>query len=392
MAKLLLLFATVLFCAAFGNAQAPDDKEKEEKYDSCADVDVDYSGFDIILRPNVPTWRHCARSCKASPDCKVFTYVFDTKCCYHKEAGAAANKESGTGKISASEDCGLYPTEIMDTCEGDDITLECPVGQRIKISAANFGRLTLDVCPPQKAADLKSTTCEDPTSVAKIRQSCQMKQSCTTLASTLVFGDPCRGTSKYLTVSFYCVPEPVTINVSPNYPTKAIDGGMCYFPKQYHLDKSNLVGTIPKLGKSYEISFSVWPISFPKGWSNLIHFTTGGNIGAYGSRTPAVFFNSDLGGDTSPAKMYTASAISGNDNDFYEIPKPTLKKWMSMKIIQQVEDGKYYFFVFTNDKLFKKVENSQPVEFKDLQLYVGDPWYTPTDAWIKNLCISTKYL
>ena len=41
-------------------------------------------------------------------------------------------------------------------------------------------------------------------SLTKVKQACEGKPSCTLSASNGVFGDPCRGTYKYLDVKYVC--------------------------------------------------------------------------------------------------------------------------------------------------------------------------------------------
>jgi len=385
-----IFIATILLCFAFGYVHSQAVKkgeQKQEKFDSCADVDVDYKGGDIKLEQNIPSWRACARRCKRSKDCEVFTYVFKTKCCYHKSASALNNKQSGIGKISAKQNCGLYATKIMNTCEGDDITFECPAGKAIKIAAANYGRLTRDICPN---ANAKSITCEDPSSFVKVKQRCELKQSCTMLASNLIFGDPCKGTSKYLTVSFYCIPRPLDITLSPGVSMKRTDGGGCFFPKQSLLQKSTKLGTIASLHKTYEVSFEMWPITIKKGWTNVIHLSRGENNRRYGDRIPAVFFW-QTGNEDTPADMFIAAAVNNNKNTFKKAySKAPLKTWYKVKVQQQKVDGKYVYSLFINGKQVYKIVNKRPTVFKNVAVYASDPWFSATQVWIRNLCLSTK--
>ncbi|XP_035672719.1 IgGFc-binding protein-like [Branchiostoma floridae] len=86
-------------------------------------------------------------------------------------------------------------------CEHSDLTLTCSEGYEVAIESANYGRTDGTTCPHQAMSD---TNCLEPNSVAIVRAPCRDRSTCTISASNSVFGDPCYGTYKYLTVEFFC--------------------------------------------------------------------------------------------------------------------------------------------------------------------------------------------
>ena len=56
---------------------------------------------------------------------------------------------------------------------------------------------------------MKDTKCYHYTvSLEKVKSECEDKKKCSLYASNVVFGDPCVGTFKYLSVTYYCtIPE-----------------------------------------------------------------------------------------------------------------------------------------------------------------------------------------
>ncbi|XP_035990694.1 L-rhamnose-binding lectin SML-like [Fundulus heteroclitus] len=88
-------------------------------------------------------------------------------------------------------------------CEHSLSNLRCDEGQVIVIYGADYGRRDHNTCAYERAAmHIKNTACYSPT--IKVAESCQGKNSCTVVASNSVFGDPCRGTFKYLEVAYAC--------------------------------------------------------------------------------------------------------------------------------------------------------------------------------------------
>ncbi|XP_019718506.1 L-rhamnose-binding lectin SML-like isoform X1 [Hippocampus comes] len=89
------------------------------------------------------------------------------------------------------------------TCEGSVAYLYCGMGSVITIYGADYGRRDQTTCSYRRAPrELKNVTCLQPT--ALVAQMCNGKFSCSVTASNAVFKDPCKGTYKYLEISYAC--------------------------------------------------------------------------------------------------------------------------------------------------------------------------------------------
>ena len=86
-------------------------------------------------------------------------------------------------------------------CEHKPMNMACEAGQVISIQSAMYGRRKAKVCP---GANDGKTNCEAKNSLKVVQGLCDGKEKCQVKASNGVFGDPCRGTFKYLQVSYSC--------------------------------------------------------------------------------------------------------------------------------------------------------------------------------------------
>ncbi|OWF49551.1 L-rhamnose-binding lectin CSL3 [Mizuhopecten yessoensis] len=91
-------------------------------------------------------------------------------------------------------------TEVV--CEGRRKTIKCDAGETIKVMSSMYGRTTKSVCPNRATYNVK---CKATSSMAKVSEACDGTSECILSASNTVFGDPCRGTYKYLEVEYKCI-------------------------------------------------------------------------------------------------------------------------------------------------------------------------------------------
>ncbi|XP_052760315.1 L-rhamnose-binding lectin ELEL-1-like [Mya arenaria] len=88
-------------------------------------------------------------------------------------------------------------------CEGSKGYIQCPPGQKIAVYNAYYGRThNGSICPHAVTSD---QNCRASGSFNKIKNACHNKQRCYLAANNGVYGDPCRGTYKYIEVKFSCV-------------------------------------------------------------------------------------------------------------------------------------------------------------------------------------------
>ena len=76
------------------------------------------------------------------------------------------------------------------------------------------------------------------------------------------------------------------------------------FPDEQRLKSNTLLKVIPQLHPSYTVKFELKPSKVTRGWSNIVHFTTGGNCCGVGDRIPGVWFYSGT------TKLLICSAIN----------------------------------------------------------------------------------
>ncbi|XP_076332623.1 latrophilin Cirl-like isoform X8 [Tachypleus tridentatus] len=98
-------------------------------------------------------------------------------------------------------------------CEGRDLNITCRPGYRIHLIRANYGRFSIALCNENGALHW-SVDCMSRNSFRVMQDSCGMKSSCGLPASSLVFGDPCPGTLKYLEAHYRCVPDIISTTTS----------------------------------------------------------------------------------------------------------------------------------------------------------------------------------
>ena len=145
------------------------------------------------------------------------------------------------------------------------------------------------------------------------------------------------------------------------------------------IQKSNLLTTLPHLGKIYFLSFEVKPSSVGSGSQNILHFTTGGN----NIRIPAVFFVNGI--------LTIFSAVNGNRNYKYQYTKKyTANRWFSIDIFQELIGERYIFKIKVDGKTVHEVENKIPKDFYNVDIYVSDPWNKNFKGLIRNLLITKE--
>ncbi|XP_058641924.1 L-rhamnose-binding lectin CSL3-like [Onychostoma macrolepis] len=106
------------------------------------------------------------------------------------------------------------PAETSVTCHGGYSYLKCENG-KIQINTANYGRTDKITCSEGRPSEhLQNTNCYSPNALAPVSKSCNGLESCEVFATHTVFTDPCFGTYKYLTISYFCVQPTVRSSVA----------------------------------------------------------------------------------------------------------------------------------------------------------------------------------
>ena len=93
---------------------------------------------------------------------------------------------------------------MLRVCEGKTMTIKCKQGMAINVLEASYGRHHgKEVCRTSTTW-IKTKDCHSVNTLSKVQELCQGKNSCIIASKNKQFGDPCKGTYKYLTVNYEC--------------------------------------------------------------------------------------------------------------------------------------------------------------------------------------------
>ena len=132
------------------------------------------------------------------------------------------------------------------------------------------------------------------------------------------------------------------------------------------------------------MKFQVFPKHFQRGWTNVIHLTTGGNCCGNGQRIPAVWFHSSSTRAT-VNRMHICSSINNRGNHCYNPRNIPRGKWTDVEISQRPEGAWYRYEVKINGKVVASTINRAAREFRNVKVYASDPWYNGAAGSIRNL-------
>ncbi|XP_077977208.1 L-rhamnose-binding lectin CSL3-like isoform X2 [Glandiceps talaboti] len=98
-----------------------------------------------------------------------------------------------------------FDGDVHTVCEHETMSISCCDDNYVlSIIHASYGRHDSTTCASGKA--VLTTNCEASKSLEVLKQKCNGESECSFDASNSVFGDPCSGTFKYLTVTYVCLP------------------------------------------------------------------------------------------------------------------------------------------------------------------------------------------
>ncbi|XP_038079205.1 uncharacterized protein LOC119746366 [Patiria miniata] len=87
-------------------------------------------------------------------------------------------------------------------CQGSNLGLDCKSGYVIKINYALYGRVHgSGVC---NSNSLGNFNCQAENALSVVKNKCEGKKWCSVPANNYTFGNPCKGTHKYLFVRYWC--------------------------------------------------------------------------------------------------------------------------------------------------------------------------------------------
>ena len=105
----------------------------------------------------------------------------------------------------------------------------------------------------------------------------------------------------------------------------------------------------------------------PGSWTSLFHLTTGEDSGV-GGRIPAVFVNQDK-------YFHHCYHVNGDDN-YCQNYDYELNKDYHFEISQNKNsEGEAVYSIKVNGETLHEIVNTTPLKFKDVKLYLSDPWF-----------------
>ena len=133
------------------------------------------------------------------------------------------------------------------------------------------------------------------------------------------------------------------------------------------LTKGNHVWSINDWSNEFKVEYDVIVNKeLPGSWKSLFHLTTGEDLGV-GGRIPAVFVN--------PDKYFFCYHVNGDD-DYCQSYNYELNKEYHFEISQHKNSkGEAIYNIKVNGKTFYEIVNTTPLKFKDIKLYLSDPWH-----------------
>merc|ERR1712127_791983 len=119
-----------------------------------------------------------------------------------------------TKKTTTKVVCGTNNKKINKrvACEGSGVRLCCKSKNVLQVRRANYGRTNRGTCSRRT---LKPIKCINKKTIKIVRRLCNGKRNCILKANNRVFGDACKGVTKYLEVDFNCVPKPKPTTKKP---------------------------------------------------------------------------------------------------------------------------------------------------------------------------------
>ena len=140
------------------------------------------------------------------------------------------------------------------------------------------------------------------------------------------------------------------------------------------MTKGNHVWSISDWSDEFKVEYDVViNKDLPGTWYSLFHVTTasksdGKPFNKYGGRIPAVYVNKNK-------YFHICHHVNGNTN-YCQNYNYELNKEYHFEISQQTNSkGEAVYSIKVNGETFHEIVNTTPLKFKDVKLYLSDPWY-----------------
>ena len=136
------------------------------------------------------------------------------------------------------------------------------------------------------------------------------------------------------------------------------------------MTKGDHVWSTPYWSDEFKVEFDAIVTEIPPGTKgkNLFHLTTGEDSGE-GGRLPAVFVRQNQ-------NFLICYHVNDDTNYCIKNYKYELNKEYHFEISQHKNSkGEAVYSIKVNGETFHEVVNTTPLKFKDVKLYLSDPWY-----------------
>ena len=159
----------------------------------------------------------------------------------------------------------------------------------------------------------------------------------------------------------------------------------CFSVNDYNsiaISKSQILKHYQEWSPSFRIEFDIMVSSVLKEtWTNVFHFTIGGNNHQYGDRIPAFWIRKNK-------KFGIFSAVNNNKNHYQEFDFKMNQQYQILIRQFYKQCGKYVYQIEIDGQIKHSVDNNNAKVFENVRLYASDPWHTPFTSnygLLKNL-------
>ena len=149
----------------------------------------------------------------------------------------------------------------------------------------------------------------------------------------------------------------------------------------YAIRKSNYIRQIPIIQRQYRFTMDIKLLGGRHArWTNIFRATATEHncCSSKGDRIPAIFLRPG-----SNNTLHICNSINGRGNLCVNPVVPVNK--FTHVTIQQVKDGdKYQYSILLDHNEIYSVVNQQARSYESVNVYMGDGYYAPADAVVKN--------
>ena len=161
-----------------------------------------------------------------------------------------------------------------------------------------------------------------------------------------------------------------------------------FFDTETTLRKGRLLTVIPALRPQFEVSFDMYPLEKISTWTGLLHMTVSGNDDFYRSRVPGIFYG-NLNGVCCGSLLQIGFAINNHKNYIPRRPSVDIMRWTRVVVKQVLVNDDYVYMVLFNGIEQYRITNTETRLFKNVRVYVTNPWAGVFPGKIRNLTIIT---